>query len=78
MTLQDEIRRELTARYKKSVLSKKELAEEMGIGVSTLNKYLAQGFGCPNYIKMQGAKNSRVLFNIRDVAEFLANTVKVA
>ena len=68
----------LNKKYEKSTLSKSELASELGIGLSTLNKYLAQGIGLPNYIKLGTSVNSRVLFNISDVAEFLVDTVKVA
>ena len=74
----DSIEKNLYQKYRKLTLSKKEFAKEMGIGLSTLNKYLANGMGVPNYIKMGNASNSRVLFNIHDVAEFLSNTVKVA
>ena len=69
----------LYRKYNKATLSKKELAQELSIGLSTLNKYLAKGYGLPNYIKMGDSFNSRVLFNIHDVAEFLATkTIKVA
>ncbi len=78
MNLVDSTEKNLYSKYKKSTLSKKELAKELGIGLSTLNKYLASGIGLPNYIKMGDSINSRVLFNIRDVAEFLSNTTKVA
>ena len=77
MNLTDATENNLYSKYKKSTLSKKELAKELGIGLSTLNKYLANGIGLPNYIKMGNAINSRVLFNIRDVAEFLSQTTKV-
>ena len=77
MSLFESIERNLYSKYKKSTLSKKQLAKELGIGLSTLNKYLANGIGLPNYKKMGNAINSRVLFNIRDVAEFLSQTTKV-
>ena len=68
----------LNNKYHRITISKVELASELGIGLSTLNKYLAQGIGLPNYKKVGTAKNSRVLFNISDVADFLADTTKVA
>ncbi len=77
MNIAESIEENLYKRYKKITLSKKELAQEMGIGLSTLNKYLANGMGLPNYIKMGDSANSRVLFNIHDVAEFMSNTTKV-
>ncbi len=75
-SLQTEIQNNLITRYKKSTLSKQELSREMGIGLSTLNKYLANGIGLPEYKKVGTSKNSRVLFPIQAVAEFLADTTK--
>ena len=77
MNLTDSIEKNLYQKYKKSTLSKKELAKELGIGLSTLNKYLANGVGLPNFKKMGDSVNSRVLFNIHDIATFLSLTTKV-
>ncbi len=77
-TLKEQIQKDLTSRYRKSVLSKQELAKEMGIGLSTLNKYLGQGLGIPTYKKVGVAKNSRVLFPIPAVADFLSDTIQIA
>jgi len=75
--LKEQIQKDLTNRYRRSVLSKQELAKEMGIGLSTLNKYMSQNLGIPPYKKVGTTKNSRILFPIPAVAEFLADTVKV-
>lgn len=64
--------------YGKSGLSKGELAIELGLGLSTVSKMMADGIGLPNYKKIGTAKNSRVIFPLVDVAEFLADTVEVA
>ncbi len=64
--------------YKKLGLSKQELANELGMGLSTVSKMMADGIGIPRYRKIGSAKNSRVIFPIVDVAEFLADTIKVA
>ncbi len=64
--------------YNKVGLSKSELAKEFGIGLSTVSKMMAEGMGLPNYKKIGNAKNSRVIFPLADVAEFLSDTVKVA
>jgi len=64
--------------YGKSGLSKVELANELGLGLSTVSKFMADGIGLPNYRKIGSSKNSRVIFPLTDVADFLANTVKVA
>ena len=68
---------DLKARYKKSVLSKAEMANELGVSISSIDKYMAHSLGVPPYKKLGSAKNAKVVFNIIDVAEFLADTVKV-
>ena len=68
----------LQEKYKKSAISKVEFAKEIGLGLSTVSKMMADGYGLPNYKKLGTAKNSRVVFPLVDVAEFLANTVEVA
>lgn len=64
--------------YGKSGLSKVELANELGLGLSTVSKMMADGMGIPNYRKIGEAKNARVIFPLIDVAEFLSDTIKVA
>lgn len=69
---------DLKSRYKKATLSKKEMASELGISYSTIDNYIAKGYGIPNYKKLGMAKNAKVIFNIVDVAEYLADTIKTA
>ncbi len=64
--------------YNKIGISKIELAKELGIGLSTVSKMMADGIGLPNYRKIGTAKNSRVIFPLVDVAEFISKTIKVA
>lgn len=68
----------LQERYGKGALSKQELAHELGLGLSTVSKFMSDGIGLPNYKKIGTAKNSRVIFPLINVAEFLADTVEVA
>ncbi len=75
---QELIYNDLKTRYKKSTLSKAEMANELGISYSTIDGYIARGFGIPNYKKLGKAKNAKVIFNIIDVAEFLSQTIKTA
>ena len=69
---------ELRERYKKSTLSKAQMASELGISYNTIDGYISKGYGIPNYKKLGTAKNAKVIFNIVDVAEFLAQTIKTA
>jgi predicted DNA-binding transcriptional regulator AlpA len=72
------IYQDLKSRYNKSTLIKKELAKEMSCSTSTIDLYISKGYRLPNYKKLGTGKNSRVVFNIIDVAEFLSQTIKVA
>lgn len=76
MTTEEQIYQDLHNKYNKQTIKKEELAQEMGIGLSTLSKYLASGIGIPNYKRVGDSKNARVLFNLRDVSEFLSQTIK--
>lgn len=68
----------LQEKYNKVALSKQELANELGLGLSTVSKFMADGIGLPNYKKIGHAKNSRVIFPLINVAEFLSDTIEVA
>ena len=72
------IYQDLKSRHKKATLNKKELANELGVSVSTVDLYISKGMGIPNYKKLGTAKNAKVVFNIIDLAEFLSNTIKTA
>jgi transcriptional regulator with XRE-family HTH domain len=70
------IYQDLKTRYKKASLSKSELAVELGVSISTIDKYKKDGIGLPNYKKLGNAKNAKIIFNIIDVANFLSQTIK--
>lgn len=62
-----------------TIIGKKEYAAIVGGSLSAIDNYIAKGYGVPNYKKLGNAKNSKVLFSLRDVAEYLAGlTVKTA
>ena len=69
---------DLKSRYNKATLTKKELANEFTVSVSTIDLYISKGVGVPNYKKLGTAKNAKVIFNIIDVAEYLTHTIKTA
>lgn len=66
----------LLKKYQRAVISKVEMASELGISSSTLDLYIAKGTGLPNYKKLGKAKNAKVVFNLLDVADFLTKTIK--
>ncbi len=73
-----QIHQDLNDRYNKSTLTKKELADELGMSVSSINTYIGKGEGIPEYIKVGNAKNGKVLFPIVNVVDYLSNTFAVA
>lgn len=72
------IYQDLKSRYDKATINKKELSNEFGVSTSTIDLYISKGIGIPNYKKLGTAKNSKVIFNIIDVAEYLSQTIKTA
>ena len=65
----------LKTKYKKLMLSKKELAQELGISESTINLYISKNTNLPDYKKMAVGKNTRVMFPLINVAQFLTEDI---
>ena len=77
--MDEEILKDLQSRYQKATLTKKELANELNMGLSSINNYITKGFGIPDYIKLSDSKNSKVVFSLISITEYLSShTVKVA
>jgi len=74
-TSEEKLYNYLAKKYDAVVLSKEQLREELGIGKSTMDRYVCQNVGIPPYKKLGTSKNSKVVFNILDVAKFLDNTI---
>ena len=73
--LYDDLR---SAGYRVQV-NKKQYAEISICSTSAVDNYIAKGYGVPSYRKMGHQRNARVLFSLRDVAEYLASqTVQTA
>jgi len=68
----EEILDYLKLKYKRITIGKKELSNELGIALSTLDLYMSKGICVPRYKKLGDKPNSRVIFNIIDIAEFLS------
>lgn len=73
-----QIKEDLEMKYNKSTLTKKELALELSVSVSSINQYIVKGVGIPEYIKVGTEKNGRVLFPINNVVDYLSNTILVS
>ena len=60
-------------------VNKKQYAEIANCSVSAVDNYIAKGYGVPSYRKIGHQRNARVLFSLREVAEYLAaQTVQTA
>lgn len=72
----------LFKKYGKQCIDKKELASEMGMSVSMINKLVPMRIGVPEFIKSkfggENSKNGKILFPLISVAEFISRTNKVA
>lgn len=75
---EDKLYNYLVKKYNTAVLTKEQMRAELGIARSTLDLYIAKNEGIPPYKKLGNSKNSKVVFNILDVAKFLNNTVSTA
>ena len=53
-------------------VNKKQYAEIAICSTSAIDNYIAKGYGIPSYRKIGHQSNARVLFSLRDVAEYLA------
>ena len=74
-TTEEKLYNFLYKKYKKMLITKQEMASELGIGKTTMDSYVSKNEGIPPYKKLGTAKNAKVVFNIIDVAKFLNNTV---
>lgn len=78
INVEESILQDLQNRYKKSVLNKKELANEIGMSVGAINNYICKGYGVPRYKKLGPAKNAPVVFPLVYVANYLSEVMEVA
>ncbi|MFL1707443.1 hypothetical protein ACHJH3_10700 [Campylobacter sp. MOP7] len=55
-------------------LNRQETARALDIGVSTLDLRIKEGRNLPEYIKIGDAKNSRIVFTLVSIAQFLTES----
>jgi len=60
----------LTQKYKKIGLSRQELARELTISLSTVDRLLKQGMGLPSFKRIGMGKRARIVFPVSSVAAF--------
>lgn len=70
---------DLVAEGYSTQVTKREYADIARCSISTVDHYLGRGYGLPPYRKVGNSRNAKVLFSLRDIAEFLsAQTIKMA
>lgn len=62
----------LYAKYKKIALSKKEMAAESGLSVSTLDRLRKNGLGCPYLKKGQGD----IFYPLTELAKYYTQVIQ--
>ena len=58
-------------------ITKKDLAQILSSSVSFIDKCIMKGQNIPNFKKLGSRRNSKVIFNLWDVADFLTTTTRV-
>ena len=70
--------KDLKQTYKKSTLTIKELANELGQSTATIRRGINSGKGIPKYRRVGGGEMRKIIvFPILDVARFLSQTEEV-
>ena len=60
----------LQEKYNKLVLSRTELAQELGVSIATFDRMLVNGEGLPKYKRI----GNRYFFSLEEIASYLENT----
>ena len=63
-------------KYDRATLTKSEVADELGVSISTINKWITSGEVLPSPIKLGKAKNATVRFRVKDIEELLNQNTK--
>ena len=61
----------LTTKYQKIGLSRKDLAEELSVSLSTIDRLIKMKVGIPKYKRIGNGIRARIVFPVHAVAEFL-------
>ena len=71
------IYKNLSKRHNKEAINKKELALLLGVSVSFIDNGVMFGSHIPKYKKLGNSKNSRIIFPLLEVAEFLSKVENI-
>ena len=62
-------------KYERTTITRQELANELSVSLSLIDKLIASGNILPQTIKLGTSARSTVRFNIIDIAQFLSKGV---
>lgn len=65
----------LMNKYDKATLTKKEVAEELGLSLRTIDSMIKDGCILPRPLKLGKSKKSAIRFNIIDIAEYITDAI---
>lgn len=63
----------LMSKYDTATITKQQLAKEMCVSLSTIDKLIAKGNVLPKPIKIGTGVNASIRFSITDIAEYITN-----
>jgi len=61
----------LTSKYNKVAINRHELANELGVSLSTIDRQLKSRRGLPNFKRMGEGTKARILFPLSEVSIFI-------
>ena len=61
----------LTEKYNKATLTKREVAQELGLSLRTIDNMMQNKVVLPKPLKLGDSKNAPVRFNIVDISDFI-------
>ena len=61
----------LALKYNKAGINRPELAEELDVSLSTVDRQLNLGIGLPDFKRIGNGKRARIIFPLEAVARFL-------
>ncbi len=72
-----DILKELMTKYNRTTITRQELANELSVSLSLIDKLIASGEILPKTIKLGTSSRSTVRFNIIDIAQLISKGTKI-
>ncbi|MCK5111676.1 MAG: helix-turn-helix domain-containing protein [Arcobacteraceae bacterium] len=66
----------LVQKYNRTMLTKQNFADELGVSLSTIDKLIAKGNILPTPVKIGTTKNATIRYAITDIADFITSNTE--